>query len=61
MPRWRLKSCPRCGGDSFIDKDIDGWYEQCLLCSYRRELKELDELQKQAVRAARARNDFEAG
>jgi hypothetical protein len=42
MVTWRLKACPRCGGDTYIDKDIDGWYQQCLLCAYRRELKELN-------------------
>lgn len=41
MPLWRFKSCPRCLGDIFIDRDMDGWYEQCLQCSYRRELKSL--------------------
>ncbi len=41
MPRWKLKSCPRCKGDVFIDRDLDGWYEQCLQCSYRTELKTL--------------------
>jgi hypothetical protein len=41
MLHWKLKSCSRCGGDLFIDRDIDGWFEQCLQCSYRRELKEL--------------------
>jgi ribosomal protein S27AE len=42
MVTWKLKDCPRCGGDTFIDKDMDGWYQQCLLCAYRRELKELN-------------------
>ncbi len=41
MVEWRLKSCPRCGGDFFFDRDMDGWYEQCLQCSYRSELKTL--------------------
>ena len=41
MLHWKLKSCSRCGGDLFIDRDIDGWFEQCLQCSYRKELKEL--------------------
>ena len=37
MVMWKLKSCPRCGGDLLIDKDlIDGWYEQCLQCSFCR-------------------------
>ena len=41
MLHWKLKSCSRCGGDLFIDRDMDGWFEQCLQCSYRRELREL--------------------
>jgi len=38
MQIWRLKRCPRCEGDLFVDRDIWGWYEQCLQCSYVREL-----------------------
>ncbi len=38
MVIWRLKSCPRCGGDTFIDRDVEGWYEQCLQCAFRRDL-----------------------
>jgi len=34
MVSWKLKSCPRCGGDIFTDRDYYGWYEQCLQCSY---------------------------
>ena len=41
MLHWKLKSCSRCGGDLFIDRDMDGWFEQCLQCSYRKELREL--------------------
>ena len=39
MVMWKTKSCPRCGGDTFIDNDMDGWYEQCLQCGYRSELE----------------------
>lgn len=39
MLHWKLKGCTRCGGDLFIDRDMDGWFEQCLQCSKRRELK----------------------
>lgn len=46
MLRWRLKSCSRCGGDMFIDRDLDNWYEQCLQCSYRVELKHLTDSEK---------------
>ena len=38
MVTWKLKSCPRCTGDMFVDRDENGWYEQCLLCCYRRSL-----------------------
>ena len=35
---WKLKSCPRCGGDLYIASDMDGWFSQCLQCSHWREL-----------------------
>lgn len=35
---WRLKGCPKCGGDVFIDHDMNGWYEQCLQCGYLHDL-----------------------
>ncbi len=31
---WKLKSCPRCRGDIFLDQELDGWHEQCLQCGY---------------------------
>jgi hypothetical protein len=49
MVMWELKKCPRCGGDMFIDRDIYGWYEKCLQCSYCCELRSLDEIQQSAV------------
>ena len=45
MLNWSLKSCSRCGGDLFIDRDADGWFEQCLQCSHRRELIRLSSKQ----------------
>jgi hypothetical protein len=50
MTRWKLKSCPRCGGDMFINSDLYGWYEKCLQCSYQHDLKDLVEFKKQAAR-----------
>jgi len=47
MTDWKLKSCPKCGGDLYIDSDYHGWYEQCLQCGYMAELKEIAEFQKQ--------------
>ncbi|MBN2238455.1 MAG: hypothetical protein JW712_01670 [Dehalococcoidales bacterium] len=26
--------CPKCGGNLFLVNDFDGWYEQCLQCSF---------------------------
>jgi hypothetical protein len=46
MGIWKLKNCPRCRGDMFLDSDMDGWYEQCMQCSYRKELKTLVELRE---------------
>ncbi len=60
MVRWRLKSCPRCGGDFFIDRDMDGWYEQCLQCSYRVALKTLSEF-KEPVPAGGTPSNGRAG
>ena len=47
VTKWRLKSCDRCGGDTFIDSDMDGWYEQCLQCGYMGDLKDITEFKKQ--------------
>ncbi len=47
MVMWKFKGCPRCGGDLFIDKDMYGWFEQCLQCSYRCDLKKLDKFPEQ--------------
>ena len=45
MLGWELKSCPRCGGDLFIEKDLDSnWYEQCLQCGYLLYLPTLQEI-----------------
>jgi hypothetical protein len=38
---WKLKSCPRCNGDLFIQREIDGWYEECLSCGYQRDVSNL--------------------
>ncbi|MFC1938316.1 hypothetical protein ACFLWH_01495 [Chloroflexota bacterium] len=40
MGNWRIRGCPRCGGSLFVDRDMDGWYAQCINCSYRNELKD---------------------
>ena len=62
MTKWKLKSCPRCGGDMLIDKDMDFWYEQCLQCSYKVELQplvryEVPKVIKGRSRAGSAKNN----
>jgi DNA-directed RNA polymerase subunit M/transcription elongation factor TFIIS len=41
MAVWKLKSCPRCNRDIFIQREIDGWYEECLACGYRKDISKL--------------------
>ncbi len=55
MMTWKLKGCPRCRGDVFVTEDMNGWYEQCLQCSHRRELKDLAEYNKTPVTPGGAR------
>jgi len=43
----RLKSCPRCRGDVVTDRDLHGWYEQCLQCGYQLNLKSVAEVREQ--------------
>lgn len=46
MSKWKLKACPRCNGDCFVDTDLDGqWFEECLQCGYRGDL-EIEEVKK---------------
>lgn len=34
MVMWRIKSCPRCGGDIYVDIEGDVIFDHCLQCSY---------------------------
>ncbi len=55
MASWRFKSCPRCGGDLLIEKDIlYGWKETCFQCSFSRALKELAKTEKGLVNSGLA-------
>jgi DNA-directed RNA polymerase subunit M/transcription elongation factor TFIIS len=31
--------CPKCGGNLYLDRDYNGWYEQCLQCAYMKDLQ----------------------
>jgi len=30
--------CPKCSGNLYLEKDYNGWYEQCLQCGYMKDL-----------------------
>ncbi len=34
----KLNGCRRCGGDLAIEKDLFGWYEECLQCGYTQDI-----------------------
>ncbi len=53
MTTWKLKSCPRCGGDLYLDKGTEGWEEKCLQCSYQRYLPPVIASKNQLVPLAR--------
>ena len=48
MVKWKFRSCPRCDGDMFIDRDLYGWYEQCIQCGYARNLRSTVKLGQRA-------------
>ena len=51
MRIWKLKSCPRCRGDIYIDCDEEHtWYEQCLQCGHVREMHSIAEFHREAER-----------
>ncbi len=31
---WKIKACPKCKGDLFVDYDEDGMFNHCLQCGY---------------------------
>ena len=43
-PQWKLKSCPKCGGDMYINWDKE---YACLQCGYTEPVNIDDVLQKQ--------------
>jgi Zn ribbon nucleic-acid-binding protein len=34
-----LKSCPRCHGDLYLDRDSHGTFRQCLQCGFIQDLQ----------------------
>jgi len=40
--------CPKCGGNLYLDRDYIGWYEQCLQCSFMKDLGVVYQSKKKA-------------
>ncbi len=40
---WKLKECPRCHGDVYIDHDYYDWFMECLQCGYTASLNSVPE------------------
>jgi hypothetical protein len=38
--------CSQCGGDLYITRGTDGWYEKCVHCSYHHNLQTTTDLTK---------------
>ncbi len=34
----KLNGCRRCKGDLVIEKDVYGWYEECVQCGYTHDI-----------------------
>jgi len=34
MVMWKVRKCPKCSGDLFLDIDDDIWFDHCLQCGY---------------------------
>lgn len=52
----KLKGCPKCKGDVVLDRDIHGWFEQCIQCGYLHDMTDninaprTEEKEKELVR-----------
>ncbi len=55
---WKLKGCPRCGGDVITERYHDTQHEMCLQCGYWKEsriiagVKQQTEIEKEVVKNA---------
>ena len=46
---WMLKGCPRCGGDTYVEKDMFGRCERCLQCGHIRDLEVMVEVKAEEM------------
>ena len=52
---YKSRRCPKCGGNMYIDRDVHGWYEQCLQCSFIHDLETVYERKKAAASIRRVK------
>jgi len=45
---WKFKSCPKCGGDIWFDRDQYGSYMECLQCGSLLEIELINKEEKVA-------------
>jgi len=45
-----LKSCPKCHGDMYLDKDAYGSFRQCLQCGFMKDLVDPSQILAQALK-----------
>jgi ribosomal protein S27AE len=63
MANWKLKCCPRCGGDVFLDAEENDWFAHCLQCGFAGIKKPVDASELslpvgRPMRTARRLNDL---
>lgn len=46
MTIWKYDMCSQCGGDLYVARGMDGWYEKCVHCSYHHNLQTTADLAK---------------
>jgi DNA-directed RNA polymerase subunit M/transcription elongation factor TFIIS len=60
MSIWKIKGCPRCSGDLFLQSEWGIWTEHCLQCGYEKELSlSARELERARNREAERQHEFE--
>jgi len=41
--------CPKCRGNLYLDRDYNGWYEECLQCGFIKDLAVVYENKKKIL------------
>lgn len=55
-----LKSCPKCHGDMYLDKDAYGSFRQCLQCGLMKDLVAPTEIVSQVLKVGGKAKQAEA-